>query len=469
MVEDAQAQEEQERPLPQEVEETQVGLSDDFIREIRELLDQNYIDRIQELCRDLPAADMAELLTKLDAGDRRKAIEVLEEDLAAEAYSHLDHEVLNDLLQYMSPKSIAAIISDLESDDAIKLIDTLDEDRHASILRYLNRKLRAVVEEGLTYPEDSAGRMMEREFVAIPQFWTVGKTVDYLRTAAKTLPERFYNIFVVDAMHRFVGAANLSNILCAQRSVKVDALLTEDHASIPVGMDREDVAMLFKRKSLLSAPVIDEDGRLVGVITVDDVVDVIDEEAEEDFLQLGGVTDSDIHRPVLATTRSRFFWLLINLFTAIAASAVVGFFEETISQLALLAVLMPIVASMGGNTGTQTLAVTIRALATKDVSAANSLRVIGKECLVGLLNGILFAVIMGFAVFLWFDSAPLGAVISVAMVLNLFVAGFSGAMIPILLERAGFDPAPAAGIFLTTVTDIVGFFVFLGLASRFLL
>jgi len=448
-----------------ENEEQQVGLQDEFIREIAELLDQNCTDRVQELCRDLPATDAAELIVKLDSARRHKLVEALENDLHPETFSYLGREILNDLLEHMSARHIASIVNALDSDDAIHLIEHLDEDRRANIMRHLGRKLHAIVEEGLTYPEDSAGRMMQREFVAIPQFWTVGKTVDYLRAAAGTLPDRFYNIFIVDPMHRLVGAVMLSHVLCAQRSVKVDSLLGEDHTTIPAAMDQKHIAFLFRRKDLLSAPVVDESGQLIGVITVDDVVDVIHEEAEKDFLNISGVSDTDIHRPVMATANSRFFWLAVNLLTAIAASLVISLFEGTIAKIAVLAVLMPIVASMGGNAGTQTLAVTVRALATKDLSSANSLRVVRKELLVGLINGILFALIMGAVVFLWFNNLQLGIIIGIAMILNLIAAGFSGAVIPIIMNRLGHDPAQSAVVFLTTVTDIVGFFAFLGLAS----
>jgi magnesium transporter len=452
-----------------EAPEQQIGLSDEFIQEIASLLDENYTDRIQELCRDLPAPDAAELIVKLDRTRRHKLVEVLEDDLHPETFSYFDHDLLNDLLEHMSGKNIAAIVSELDSDDAIGLINGLDEERQGNILRHLNRNLRAVVEEGLTFAEGSAGRMMQREFVAIPQFWTIGKTVDYLRAAATTLPERFYNIFIVDPMHRFVGAVPLSHVLCAQRSVKIDTLIEEEHVTIPVDMDQEQVAFLFRRKDLLSAPVVDDDGQLIGVITVDDIVDVIDKEAEKDLLNLSGVSDTDIHRPILATANSRFVWLAINLLTAIAAAWVISLFENTIAQITTLAVLMPIVASMGGNAGTQSLAVAVRGLATKDLSSANSPRVIYKEVIVGLINGVLFAIIMGAVVFLWFHNLRLGLIIGAAMIMNLIAAGFSGAMIPIVMNRLGHDPAQSAVVFLTTVTDIVGFFSFLGLASWLML
>lgn len=453
----------------EEAEEQQVGLPDVFIQEIADLLDEDYTDRIQELCRDLPATDAAELIVKLDSARRHKLVEMLEDDLHPETFSYLDHSLLNDLLEHMSGKHIAAIVNELESDDAIGLIEGLDEERRGNVLRHLNRKLRVVVEEGLTFPEDSAGRMMQREFVAIPQFWTVGKTVDYLRAAAQTLPDKFYNIFIVDPMHRFIGAITLSHVLCAQRSAKVDTLISEDYVTVPVDMEQSQVAFLFRRKDLLSAPVVDDNEQLVGVITVDDIVDVIDKEAEEDFLNLRGVSNTDMHRSIFATANSRFFWLAINLVTAFAAASVINLFKGTIEKVALLAVLMPIVAGMGGNAGGQALAVTIRGLATQNLSSANSMRAIIKECVVGLINGIIFALIIGTIVFLLFQNPRLGLIIGSAMVMNLVAAGLAGAGIPILMQRLGFDPAPSAVVFLTTVTDIIGFFAFLGLASWLML
>ena len=270
-------------------------------------------------------------------------------------------------------------------------------------------------------------------------------------------------------MHKFVGSVELSRLLCAQRPVKVDTLVNEEHVTVPVTMDQEQLAFQFRRKDLLSAPVVDDNNRLIGVVTVDDIVDVIDEEAEEDFLKLGGVSESDINRSTVATAWSRSTWLFINLLTAFLASFVIGMFEDSIERIVALAILMPIVASMGGNAGTQSLAVMIRALATKEVSAANVWRVIGKECMVGILNGIVFAIVLGISVVWWFDDRMLGAIISVSLILNLFVAALFGALIPVTLSRFGLDPAPGAGVVLTTVTDVVGFMAFLGLATLLLL
>jgi len=448
--------------------EQQLGLSDEFIREIVSLLDEDDAAATRERCAALSPPDAAELLTKTGAL-RHQLVDILEDDLAPETFSYLSYEILNDLFGNMSGPRIAAIVGELESDDAIHLIDELDETRRSEIMRHLSRKVRAVVEEGLNFPEESAGRLMQREFVAIPQFWTVGKTSDYMRAASESLPDKFYDIFIVDPMHKYIGSVALSDVLCTQRSLKMESILDENHVKIPVTMDQEQVAQIFRRKDLLSAPVVDDVGRLIGVITVDDIVDVIDAEAEEDLLSMGGVTDSDIYSSTFSTARSRSTWLLVNLVTAFIAVSVISLFEASIEKIVALAVLMPIVASMGGNAGTQTLTVAVRALATKELSAANAWRVIRKECLVGMLNGVFFAVLLGTLVWWWFQSPLLGAVIATALVINLLVAGFFGAFVPITLTRMNIDPAPAAGIFLTMMTDVIGFFAFLGLATIFLL
>lgn len=446
-----------------------IGLSDDFIREIVGLLQDDYIDRIQELCQDMPAPDAAELLEKVEKESRHQLVDVLEDILPPDTFTYLKHDILTNLLENMSGEHIASIVNNLESDDAINLIDGLSEDRSSEIMRLLSRKVRAAVEEGLSFLPKSAGRLMQREFVAIPQFWTVGKTVDYLRAAAEALPDKFYDIFIVDPMHRLVGSVALDNILCTQRAVKMDVIVNEEHVTIPVDMKQEQIAHLFRRKDLLSAPVVDEDGRLIGVITVDDIVDVIDEEAQEDLLRMGGVANSDIHRSTFLTARSRSSWLLVNLCTAFIAASVISLFSASIEKVVALAILMPIVASMGGNAGTQAMTVAVRALATKEVSAANAWRVIGKECMVGLMNGSFFAVLLGMLVWWWFSNPVLGAIISIALVVNLFIAGLFGAVVPIALDRIGLDPAPAAGVLLTTITDVIGFCAFLGLATLFLL
>ena len=457
----------EQQPAPED--EHEVGLSDEFIAEILELESHQYTDRIQELCRDLAAPDAAELLAKVGADQRHHLIQILETVIPPDTFTYLDKAMMNDLFEYMSGAHIASIVNELESDDAISLINDLPQDRRADIMRNLSRKVRAAVEEGLTFPEHSAGRLMQREFVAIPQFWTIGKTVDYLRAAADSLPDRFYDVFIVDPSHRFVGAVSLSRLLCAQRAVKVDTLVSEEHVTIPVTMDQEQVAFQFRRKDLLSAPVVDDENRLIGVVTVDDVVDVIDQEAGEDLLKLGGVTSSDIHRTMVSTARLRSIWLTVNLGTAFLDTAVISMFSGAIQKIVALAALMPIVASMGGNAGTQTLTVVIRAMATKEISAANVWRVVWKECAVGILNGFFFAILMTAIVYYFYQDMKLALVMAAALIFNLFAAGLTGALIPLGLAKVGLDPAPSSAIFLTTVTDVVGFMAFLGLATWFLM
>jgi magnesium transporter len=328
--------------------------------------------------------------------------------------------------------------------------------------------MRVAIEEGLTYPEESAGRLMQREYVAIPQFWTVGKVIDYLRAAADDLPTEFYDLIVIDPTYHVMGEIPLNRILRSKRSQKIEDLTLDTLHTIPADMDQEEVAMIFRRDGINSAPVVDTENRLIGVITFDDILDVIDEEAQEDILKLAGV-ERDFYKAILSTTSSRFRWLFINLLTAIAASVVISFFDATIEQVVALAVLMPIVASMGGNAGTQALTIAVRAIATNELSSTNALRIIGKETIVGFLNGIGFAIIMGVIAALWFDSHTLGIVIAAAMVINLLVAGLSGVAIPVFLNKMGADPALSSTVLLTTITDIVGFFGFLGLASLFLI
>jgi magnesium transporter len=332
---------------------------------------------------------------------------------------------------------------------------------------------RTLIEESLAYPEDSAGRMMQRELVTVPMIWTVGETIDFLRKSADedetSLPDTFYSIFVVDSFDRPVGALQLDKLLRTRRPVLVIDVMDEDLKSVPVETDQEDVAFLFRQRDLVSAPVVDGARRLVGVITIDDIVDVIDEEYEEDIMRLGGVSEDDLYSATIATTQARFSWLFVNLVTAIIASVVIGLFDATIDEIVALAVLMPIVASMGGNAGTQTLTVVVRALAMKELTATNAGRLIGKELIVGAINGVVFALLSAVVAWWWFDNPTLGLVIGLAMIVNMVVAGLAGSSIPLLLERLGVDPAVASSVVLTTITDVVGFFVFLGLAALMML
>ncbi|MEM6811506.1 MAG: magnesium transporter [Pseudomonadota bacterium] len=446
-----------------------VGLSDESIREITESIRNDDPTDHVEAINELSVSETVDLLQKIPADDRQILIDNQKVDIDPQVFSHLDDDIKKATLSQMTSYQVANILSELDSDDALDLIESLDPVFQKEIIKNLSAKTRMAIEEGLTFPEDSAGRLMQREFVAVPQFWTVGKVIDYLRAASETLPNEFYDVVVIDPLYHVIGEIPLDRIVRNKRTEKIENLLLDEVHTIPADMDQEEVAMIFRRENLNSAPVVDAENRLIGVITFDDIIEVIDEEAEEDILKLSGVGEDDFYRNILSTTQSRFRWLFINLMTAIAASVVISFFDATIDQIVALAILMPIVASMGGNAGTQALTVAVRALATKELSSTNTLRVIGKETIVGFLNGAGFAIIMGIIAALWFDSQMLGVVIAAAMIINLIVAGLSGAAIPIFLNKIGSDPALSSTVLLTTITDIVGFFGFLGLASIFLL
>ncbi|MDA0652749.1 MAG: magnesium transporter, partial [Proteobacteria bacterium] len=369
--------------------------------------------------------------------------------------------------EQLGTRALARTIARLETDDALELISSLQEDQQRQIFQAIPSALRATLREGLAFPEDSAGRLMQRDFVAVPAFWSVGETIDYLREA-DNLPNDFYDIFVVDPRHRAVGSVAVSHVLRNKRPVKILDIAEPDLVTVPATMDQEEVAFLFGQQDLVSAPVVDDAGRLIGTITVDDVLDVIHEEAEEDIMRLGGVKTDDLYSAAMETGRSRFSWLFLNLITAILASIVIGFFEGTLEQIVMLAILMPIVASMGGNAGTQTMTVAVRALATRELTGANAMRVLGKEALVGVYNGLLFALLIGLVAWFWSGSWSIGAVMAVAMVITLVIAALAGMMIPLGLSRTGVDPAIASGVILTTITDVVAFSAFLGLAAGFL-
>ncbi|WP_042696270.1 magnesium transporter [Azospirillum sp. B506] len=449
-------------------DERPYGVEPEFVEEIVALLRARERDAVLARLDGLHAADIADLIEQAEPAERADLIDLLPAELDGEVLSYLNPDLRESLIGRFEPQELADAVADLDTDDAVELIEDLDAETRAQILAKLPDAERALVQENLTYDEDSAGRMMQRELVAVPEFWTVGKTIDFIRAATDTLPEDFYDLFIVDPMHRVVGAVPLSRLLRQRRAVRIADLVTGEVDAIPATMEREEVANLFRQYALVSAPVIDAAGRLIGVITVDDVVRIIDEEADDDLRKLSGSGDSGVFSGIADIARSRVGWLTVNLGTAFLASGVISLFEGTIEQIVALAVLMPIVASMGGNAGTQTLAVVVRALATHDLSSANALRVVGKELLVGLINGGIFAVMVGLIALVWYGPL-IGVVIGLAMIINLVVAGLSGALIPLGLEKLGVDPAVSSAVFLTTVTDVVGFLAFLGLASVFLL
>ena len=444
------------------------SLAPELIEKVRAALGEGRIEAVQEVIEPLHVADVADLLEYLTRDELQIVIEGLWSFIDPEVLTYLDAAVREEVIDLLGPKELARAVSELDSDDAVEVFEDLDEEAQHRILSRLPRAYRTLLEESLAYPEDSAGRLMQREMVVIPSAWSVGETIDHLREAEE-LPDDFYDLFIVNPKHKPIGFVPLSRVVRTKRPVRLTEIMETELKPIPLTMNQEDVAYTFRQYGLVSAPVVDEVGRLVGVIMVDDVVHVIDEEAEEDLMRLAGLGESDLYNDLLETVRARSPWLVVNLLTAILASLVIGLFEGTIEKVVALAILMPIVASMGGNAGTQTLAVAVRALAMKDLSSANAWRFINKELLVGVFNGLLFALVTGAIAWVWFDRPEIGLVIGAAMIVNLIAAGLSGTLIPIGLERLRIDPAIASSVFLTTVTDVIGFFAFLGLAAAFLL
>ncbi len=444
------------------------ALTDDLLHSLRRALDDNSAARIEALLDGLHSADVADLIHQIGRERRKRLVENLKSHLDPEILSELDDGVRQAVVKQLGPAHIAAALAGLDTDDATEVLETLDQATQASVLTALDEDERTPIEEALAYPEDSAGRLMQRDLVAIPDFWTIGQTIDFLREATD-LPDEFYEIIVVDPSHHPIGTLPLYRAMRMKRPIVIGDIMDADPHLIPVLMDQEEVAYVFEQYNVPSAAVIDNTGRLLGVIMVDDVVEISLEEAEEDIMRLGGISESNLYDSVFETTRQRFPWLLVNLATAVMASGVIAFFEATIEQIVALAVLMPIVASMGGNAGTQTLTITVRALATRDLTRANALRLLNKEFAVSIANGFIFAVITGVVAWVWFGSQDLGIVIFAAMVINIIVAGVAGMLIPLGLNRIGIDPALAATVFVTTITDVLGFSAFLGLAAWFLL
>jgi len=449
-------------------DDREYGLDPELVAAVVESLDAGDRVAVLGLLRDLHIADIADLVEQIDPEERRKLIDLVWHDIDQEFLVEVEEGVRDEILAYLEPEKLAGVVKDLESDDAVYLLEDLDEERRREVLAALEPADRAAVSMALEYPEYTAGRLMQSEFVKAPPFWTVGQMIDYLR-ASEDLPEPFYDVVIVDPAMKPMGKVPLGTLIGARRPVMLEALMSSDFRTIHVQDSQEDVAYAFNQYHLVSAPVVDDAGRAIGLITIDDAMEALDEEHEEDLLRLGGVGDEEISDNVWEITRRRFPWLAVNLLTAILASMVIGIFEDTIAQVVALAVLMPIVASMGGNAGTQSLTVAVRALATRDLTATNAMRVIGREVMVGLLNGLGFAVVMGLIAWFWFGQPMIGAIIAVAMVINLIAAALSGILVPIALDRAGADPALASGTFVTTVTDVVGFFAFLGLAAAVLL
>jgi magnesium transporter len=436
-----------------------------FVEEITRAIHEANTALLRSIVAELHEADLGDLIEAIEPDDRVKLVELTGADFHFSALNEVDDSVREEILEELEPETVAEGMRELESDDAVELLEGMDEEDQEEILEKLPAKERDALERSLLYPENSAGRRMQTEFITVPRDWTVGQAIDYMRDTPD-LPDRFYEIYAVDQAQHWQGAVSLDALLRARRPVALSELIDEDRRRVSVLDDQEEVARLFGKYNLVAAPVVDTSDRLVGVITIDDVVDVIEEEADEDLKALGGVTsDEELSDSVWTIAKGRFNWLLVNLATAFLASSVLGLFEGQLEQMVALAVLAPIVASQGGNAATQTMTVAVRALATRELGANNALRVVLREGLVGLVNGLAFAVITGIAAVLWFKIPALGVVIGLAIVCNLVAGALGGILIPMVLERVRADPAVASGTFVTTITDVVGFFSFLGIAT----
>jgi magnesium transporter len=440
----------------------------EFINTFSEKIENGNIEFINQTLKDLHEADVANLIENLNPSTRVKLIELESFSINPEIFIELNESIQGEVLQLLSIESIIKIIKRLESDNAIKILENLEKDTKDKVLDKLPPKDKFLLEEGLSYPEDSAARIMQREFTAVPSNWTVGQTIDYLRED-KDLPEEFLEIFIVDNDFKPIGTVPSSRVLRTSRDLKMNSIMIGMPVLISANMDQEEVGHTFENYNLVSAGVVNKNNKLVGMITADDVVTVVQEEAEEDVLRLAGVGDEEITDSVMLKTKRRFNWLLLNLLTALLATWVISNFGASIEQMVALAFLMPIVASMGGNAGMQTLAVTIRAIATKELSKTNFNRVVGKEFLIGILNGIIFAIITAVIVQLWFKQLNLSLLIGVSMILNMIVAGLFGILVPVSLKKLNIDPALASSVFVTTITDVIGFLSFLGLGSLYFL
>jgi magnesium transporter len=445
-----------------------LGVTSEFVADVVGRLESGDTEWLRDSASDMWAADVADLIEALDPDRREEFVQTVKDVVDPETFTEVDDDIREAVLDQLEPEELAFAVQQLDSDDALDIVADLDEAQREDLLARLPDADSVLIRRGLEYSEYSAGRLMQRELLAIPAFWTVGETIDFMRSSPD-LPDEFYDIYVVDPRHRPLGSLALSRLLRSRRGVHIQDIMDDDVTPVPVDMDQEELADMFRRKDTVSVPVTDETGRLIGVVTIDDIVDVIDEEHEDDMMRMGGLSGDDLYRAAMETAKSRFPWLLTNLVTAVLASLVIAQFDATIQQIVALAVLMPIVASMGGNAGTQTLTVVVRALATRELSRGNALRLIGKEVIVGGANGILFAVLAGGMAWVWFGDKALGGVIAAAMVVNMISAGLFGAAIPVVLERMKVDPAIASTVLLTTVTDVVGFLAFLGLAAAVLL
>ena len=424
---------------------------------------------LKKLIEPLHPADQADMLERLSNEKLNIFLTILGRSLDPEVLVYLDHNVQEKVFNILGPKVLAKAIPELHSDDAVEILQELEEKDRNVVIKQLPKADRILVEEALSYPEFSAGRLMQREFLAFPGNWTVGQTIDHMRANPQDEEDSFYSIYIVDPAHRLMGVISLSKLLSAKRPVRLNDLMELKPRNVNVETDQEEVALLFQQYGLVNMPVVDNADRLLGVIIVDDIVDVINEEAEEDLQGLTGVSDLSITSSFLETAKGRFSWLILNMFTAVLASSVIGLFQEEIEKLVALAVLMPIVASMGGNAGTQTVTVAVRALATRQLNYSNLQKFVLKETWVGMINGFLFALLSIVLAYLWFGDKEIAIIMGLAMIANLLFAGVLGTLIPLTLEKFKIDPAISSSVFLTTATDVIGFFTFLGLSALVIL
>jgi magnesium transporter len=444
------------------------GRFDELVQLLETGKDEEILSRVESFHH----SDLADAIGLLTGSLRKRLLELVKVDLDPDLLFELEDHLRKEVTDQLSTEEVAEVITEMESDEAVQVLEDMEAEERYEVLSKVPEEEREDIETGLAYPEDSAGRRMQTELVSVATDWTVGQTIDFLREE-EDLPEEFLDLFVVDGNKKPVGVISLSRILRSPRKTLMREIADETQVIVPAEMIQEEVALLFEKYDLTTSGVVDQEGRLIGMITVDDVMEVAREEFEEDVLRLGGVGEETVDDSVGQASLKRFTWLLVNLGTAILASTVIGLFDGTLEEMVALAILMPIVASMGGNAGTQTLTITVRALATKELTAYNAFRTFRKEFAVGLLNGVVFAVLAGVVVVLWFnqldDRFLLGGIIAGAMIINMVVAGVSGVLLPLALVRFGVDPAVASGVFVTTVTDVVGFLAFLGLASAILL
>jgi magnesium transporter len=435
-----------------------------WLERLRAFLEAGRNDDVALVMAPLHHSDVGDVLEQLNAAERVALVRALGDKFDFSALTEVDESIRLDIMEALPNADIARGVAELDNDDAVFLLEDLEQSDRDEILDALPTFERLALKRSLDFPEESAGRRMQTDFIAIPPFWTVGQVIDYLRKE-KDLPDEFYQLYVVDAAYKVQGTLPLDKFLRAQRATKIDAIMNTSFVLIKAEEDQEEAARTFERYDLVEVGVVDESGRLVGVLTIDDMVDVIHEEADEDIKLLAGVGDEDVSDTTLDTVKSRVPWLIVNLFTAVMVSFVIGLFNATIEQMVALAVLMPIVASMGGNAGAQTMTVTVRALAMRELDGGRLRRLIRREMVVGVVNGVIFAILIGIVTGLRYTNWELGIVIGLAMVINMIVAGTFGILIPLTLDRLKADPAIASAVFVTTVTDVVGFFAFLGIAG----